>query len=121
MPIQFKFTPEKLIHNTLQNIFVWMRKSTDELLIEINRLSPIDTWTFQKQNRKLPVRIEWNKVIWTIINEWNYSERVETWFRQNPVNWHLENWEIFNNIWANTFQRALRRKKANILYNLKWL
>jgi hypothetical protein len=120
MPLQFKFPVDWLKKKILESVTKWIQKSQDELLIEINRYSPVDTWTFQSQNRKLPVRVWNNEVIWVIENIWDYPERVERWFRNAPVNWHLDNGQIYNSVGANTYKRSLERKKANILKNIQW-
>jgi hypothetical protein len=84
------------------------------------RKTPVDTWTYLKQNKKRPIRIENDKVIGEVVNEWEYSERVEYGFRSTAVNWHMNDGTIFRNIWANTYQRAILKVKDRFIKRLKW-
>lgn len=118
MPIQFKFDTTKLVNNSLKWLEKWMRKSVDELFIEVNRLSPVDTWKYQKWHKKHPVSIQGNQIIGKISNEGEYPDKVEEGWRKTEVNWHTPAW-IYRDVGANTYRRALERKKSSIINNLK--
>lgn len=90
----------------------------EELYVEIQKKSPVRTWKYLSQHRILWIRKEWNRIIWEITNEGEYPEKVEFWWRKTAVNWHMHDWSIFHNKWAQTYQRALAKVKSNFIKRL---
>lgn len=93
-------------------------ETLSELYIESIKKSPVRTWTFVSQHRNLWIRKEWNTYIWEIVNEWDYSEKVEMWWRSRPVNWHLKDWSIYYSKGADVYKNALNKVKNNFLKRL---
>lgn len=91
----------------------------NEIYFEILKNSPVDTWKFLSQNRNEWVRQEWNIIIWRIINEWEYPEKVEWGWRKTPVNWHLRSWGVYFDIWAHPFEKSIKKVEEKFYKKLQ--
>lgn len=121
MAMKFKLDFSNLKKKTLKQSVNAVAETTSDVYIDVQKYSPVDTWTYEKWHKNLWVTVKWNRVIGIVENLWDYVERVESWFRKNPVNWHLKNiWQIFNSKWANVYWKAIANNKDKFLTKLKW-
>ena len=103
-----------LKNKLLKNIVNIVIDVTSDVFSDVKKFSPIDTGKYVKSHRFLGVRIEWNKVIWAIANNMEYSEKVEFGWRKKPVNWHLRNLSsVYNSVWADVYKKAIENNKIN--------
>lgn len=115
----FTFDMNKLQNKLLQNARADLEDATNELYIEIQQNSPVDTWYYLSKHYNKWVRFEDWKMIWEVENMWEYPEKVEGWWRNTPVNWHLQKWEIFYSVWAMTYQKSLQKVWERFIAKLK--
>lgn len=127
MPITFKVDTGKVTKQLLTERVVTMKKLTDDLYAEINRISPVDTWTYKKSNRNEWVQVDGNKVIWKVSNNSEYAERVEFWFgpwwriwwRQTAVTWHPTEAPNYRWRWARVYSQSIDKLRPTILNKLR--
>jgi hypothetical protein len=120
MPIIFKLDFKNLKKNVLKDISRTVSKVTNMVYQDIIELSPIDTWEYLSNHKNMGIRIEKTRVIWTIENVWEYTERVEKGFRKTPVNWHLLNiWQIYYSRGANVYEKAIAKNKDFFIKSLR--
>ena len=120
MPIEFQINLEWLKKKLLNSTIEAVTDTTNAVYSDVRAYSPIDTGQYLSWHRNKGVRVEWNKVIWEVENNWEYSERVEEWFRKSPVNWRLANlWQIYYSKGANVYAKAIAKNKDNFLNKLK--
>ena len=117
MWIQYKLNLWRVLEEIAQKA---ISQTLDELYFEAIKKSPVATWQFVSQHRNLWIRKEWSMIIGEIVNEWDYSEKVEMWWRKKPVNWHLKDWTIYYSKWADVYKNAIERVKPNF-YKRLWL
>lgn len=116
----FTINIEKIKKHYEKQIIPIVKETTDDLYFQAILNSPVDTGTFQKQHRNEWVRQEWSKIIGIVSNQWEYSERVETWFRRSPVNWNRKTkWDIYYSVGANVYEISLEKVKQKLLNKLK--
>lgn len=121
MSLNFKFDFSDLWKNIAKSTIWDVEETLKSVFIDIKLFSPIKTWKYASKHRYKWIKIEWNKVIWEIENNWEYSERVEEWFRKTAVNWNLKNlWQLYHSKWANVYAKAIEKNKNNYLKRLKW-
>lgn len=92
---------------------------TNELINRIRDNSPVDTWRYLMQTRNGGITQDGKRLVSKIYNEWEYSERVEHWFRSSPVNWHLRSGNIYFAVGAKPFMRSLEQIKVEFINKLK--
>lgn len=128
MPTIFHITEETLTKFAKKVAIDVVHKTTDQLYLEVQKLSPIRTGEYASWHRNMWVRIVWDQCIWEIKNTGSYPERVEFWFwkwgwiwnRQTAVNWHLRNGTIYHDKWAHTYKKSLLKVKPFFNQLLKW-
>jgi hypothetical protein len=86
----FTFDMNKLKKRLLTNQRGILEDATNELYIEIQQNSPVDTGYYLSKHRNKGVRYEEGKMIGEVENIGDYSEKVEEGWRRTPVNWHLQ-------------------------------
>lgn len=119
---------ETLKQFALKSAIDVVHRTTDNLYLKIQEMSPIRTWEYASRHRNMWVRVEWDQCIGEVINDGNYSERVELWFWKNwgiwnrttEVNWRLRNWSTYRWKWANTYRRWLEKVRPIFNNLLKW-
>ncbi len=121
MPVNFQIDFSWLWKKILNNAVPLVEETTNKVFLDVKIFSPIKTWKYASQHRLKWVRIEKNRVIWEVENSWEYSERVEVWFRKNAVNWNLKNlWQLYYSKGANVYSKAIAKNKDYFLKKLKW-
>ena len=120
MWMKFNLNIKRISETLLQDLKPKIIKASRVLYSEIIQKSPIKTWEYKWGVKIKDIKIKWKKVTWGVENIWQYSEKVETWWRKTAVNWHLVNWTIKRSKWANTFRDSLENKKDIIIKILKW-
>ncbi len=119
MAKEFKFNIPLYTKAVTDNLVWTVVDTTNEVYFEILKNSPVDTGTFIGQNRNEWVKQEWDTITWKVSNEWEYSEKVEWGWRKTPVNWHRNDWTIYNSIWANTYELSVAKVKQNFIKKLQ--
>lgn len=123
MTTRFTLNIEWIEKQLIKDALPVMRKATDDLMFQVKLLSPVDTGKYLSSHRNLWVIQEWNKLKWAVWNIDDKAEKVEFWWRKTPVNWNRKiKWDIYTNVWANTYQLALEKVKRDFINNIKrWL
>lgn len=117
---KFEFNIKSLGNQILKENYDKVSQTTDELYINLRKLSPVDTWKYLNSHRNKWVRFEWNKIIWTIVNTDEKAEKIETGWRKSPVNWNRKlNWDNFYSVWAKVYELALKRIEDRFYNKLK--
>jgi len=121
MPVVFKMDFSNLKQKVLESALMPVAETTNAVYWDVRLFSPIDTWDYVSGHRNKWVRMEKNRVIWEVENVGDHSERVESWFKKNAVNWHLKNlWQIYFSKWANVYWKAVAKNKDIFLRKLQW-
>ena len=116
----FTINIEKIKKHYEKQIVPIVKETNDDLYFQAVTNSPVDTWTYQRWHRNEWVRQEWSKIIWSVSNEVEYAERVESWFRQRPVNWNLKSlWQIYYSQGADVYAKSLEQVRQKLLNKLK--
>ena len=116
---KYELNIESLKWKLLKSVVPVVKQLTDELYLEIQTNSPVDTGTYLWQHRNEWVTIEWNKVIWKVSNQWDYPEKVEFGWRKTAVQWHLKNGTIYVSKGAETYEKSLLKIKQKFINKLK--
>lgn len=119
MPKKFSFNIPLYTQAVTDRLVSAVVDTTNEVYFEILKNSPVDTGKFIQDNRNEWVRQEWDTIIWRVTNEWEYSEKVEWWWRKTPVNWHLRSGQIYYDIWAHPFEKSLKKVEQNFIKKLQ--
>ena len=115
----YDFNIESVKRKLISEAVPIMQKACDELYLEIQKNSPVDTGYYLSKHRKKEVVVKWNTVVAEVENMSDYPERVEDWFRQKAVNWHLQKWEIYYSQGADTYKKSVRKVWERFINNLK--
>ena len=95
-----------------------INEATIELLWEVIKKSPVDTWEFLKWNKRELAKKEWDKIVWSVYNDSKNANNVENWWRVTEVNWHKNRkawWPVIHTwIWATPFLRTYLEKREKI-------
>lgn len=124
---KFILGKKKLANDLLDTLKKPMEKSLDNLLDEIDLISPVDEWDYKRGHTNEWVTLQEDKIIWIISNESENAEKVEFWFwpwwkiwwRETEVVWHPAKWPTFVWRWAKVYARAVDSTKRKILNNFK--
>lgn len=116
---KYELNIDSLKNKLLKSVVPVVKWIVDELYLEIQINSPVDTWTYLSQHRNEWVTVENGMVVWRVSNEWDYSEKVEFGWRKTAVNWHLKNWTIYVSKWAETYEKSLLKIKKKFIDKLK--
>lgn len=113
------FSVDKISKKALAWLWSEMNSATNELYMEVFQNSPVDTGYYQSNHRNKWVRIEGVKLIWAVENESDYPETLEEGWRKTPVNWHLQKWEIYVSVGADTYKKSVQKVGERLFDRLK--
>jgi len=117
------FDIKTIIKQLDNNAIKAVNKSLEYLEIKIDEKTPIDSWEYQRWNKKLEARKIWESIIGVLYNDSKNSEEVEYWFRKTPVNWHKHKkrwWPvIYTWVWARVYTRTFDLEQENVINIIK--
>ena len=112
MGLNFTFNIDSIKRKLLKNAYKQVESMLKRVFMDLRLYSPVDSWTYLSGHIYKGVSMQWNKIVWLIENVWEYPERVERWFRSNPVNWNLVNLgQLYNAVGAGTYAKAMAKNK----------
>jgi len=113
---------ENIKNKWLGNVERAVNDVTDKIYLDVILNSPVKTWAYQRSHRNLWTQRQGNMIIWTVENQMQYAEKVETWWRKRAVNWNLVNiWQIYNSVWANVYRKSVQKNEPYFFsYFKRW-
>lgn len=115
----YNFNIEKIKKEYIKLAIPIMEQAWDDLFLEIQENSPVDTWLYLSTHLNRGVRIEGKKIIAEVENIWKYPEKVESGWRSSPVNWHLRNGRVYNSVGAEVYEKSVKKIWQNLIDKLK--